>query len=164
MEKKRIDPTQIPGWGMDADPENEPTYPMKKYTGDDHKRSQWERPVLQQSHVKILKSTERPSLSAVYGTGQAPSGLSGALRKFGFSYSENMNRRWLTLILADRIDIMEENVNDLLHGRIPNIFKERGFGMLAKYKPGLLVWKAAVRIVLVAGVVAAVCAIRKNNS
>ena len=25
----------IKGWGIDADPENEPTYPMKNYTGDD---------------------------------------------------------------------------------------------------------------------------------
>jgi hypothetical protein len=31
----------IPGWGIDADPENEPTYPMKTYTGDDHKRSNY---------------------------------------------------------------------------------------------------------------------------
>jgi hypothetical protein len=164
MEKKRIDPSKINGWGMDADHENEPTYPIKKYTGDDHQRSQWERPTLQQSNVKILKSTERPTLSAVYGTGQPPSGLSGALRKFGYSYSENMNRRWLTLILADRIDIMEENVNDLLHGRIPNVFKERGIGVLAKYKPGLLAWKASVRILAIAGIVAVVWALKKNNN
>ena len=33
----------IKGWGIDADPENEPTYPMKNWTGDDHKRINWER-------------------------------------------------------------------------------------------------------------------------
>ena len=26
----------IPGWGMDADPENDPTYPMKRWNGADH--------------------------------------------------------------------------------------------------------------------------------
>ena len=28
----------IPGWGMDADPENDPTYPMKHANGADHDR------------------------------------------------------------------------------------------------------------------------------
>ena len=31
-------PKDIPGWGMDADPENDPTYPMKRWNGADHER------------------------------------------------------------------------------------------------------------------------------
>jgi len=26
----------IQGWGMDIDPDNEPNYPIKNYTGDDY--------------------------------------------------------------------------------------------------------------------------------
>ena len=33
----------IPGWGMDADPENYPTYPMKRSNGADHERFNYER-------------------------------------------------------------------------------------------------------------------------
>jgi len=43
MKNYSIDYKQIPGWGMDSDPENEPTYPMKNYTGDDHNRINYER-------------------------------------------------------------------------------------------------------------------------
>jgi hypothetical protein len=67
----------IPGWGMDADPENEPTYPMKNYTGDDHKRIHYERSEQQPADVEVLHSNERPRLTAVFGTTVPPSGLSG---------------------------------------------------------------------------------------
>ncbi len=29
MDKYLIDPKSVPGWGIDADPDNDPTYPMK---------------------------------------------------------------------------------------------------------------------------------------
>src|SRR3954468_11268857 len=84
------DYSHIKGWGVDADPENEPTYPMKKYTGDDHKRLNYQRPV-QQSLVGIKEfhSNERPNFTAVFGTSTPPSGLSGLMRKKAFTYSED---------------------------------------------------------------------------
>jgi hypothetical protein len=72
MENLENNYKQIPGWGVDADPENEPTYPMKKYTGDDHKRLNWDRPIQQPASVEVLKSNERPNLSAVIGTSTPP--------------------------------------------------------------------------------------------
>src|SRR4051812_30047640 len=72
----------IKGWGIDADPENEPTYPMKKYTGDDHKRTNYKRPVQQPIDIEVLHSNERPNISATFGTVSPPSGLSGVLRRF----------------------------------------------------------------------------------
>src|SRR4051812_28043456 len=97
----------IPGWGMDADPENEPTYPMKNYTGDDHKRINYERSEQQPAEVEILKSTERPTLTTVFGTSTPPSGLSGAIRRYAFKHSEDRYRHWIPLILADRINVYE---------------------------------------------------------
>src|SRR4051812_32043913 len=120
MEKQLIDYQNINGWGIDADPRNEPTYPIKHYTGDDHNRKNWSRPELQQVNAEILKSTERPYLTAVFGSRVPPSGLSGALRRFAFKYSENMYRHWLTLLLADRIQVIEGIFNDIFHGKIPN--------------------------------------------
>lgn len=56
MKNNDYDYRQINGWGIDADPENEPTYPIKKYTGDDHNRLLYERPPLQPVNVEILHS------------------------------------------------------------------------------------------------------------
>ena len=124
---------QINGWGIDADPENEPTYPMKKYTGDDHKRLNWERPIQQPATVEVLKSNERPTLSAVIGTSTPPSGLSGALRRYAFKYSESSYGHWLPLVLADRINVVEGIIDDLKRGHVPNIFAERGWNAEWKY-------------------------------
>jgi hypothetical protein len=144
---------KIKGWNIDTNPDDEPTYPMKKYTGDDHKRIHWQRPSQQKQTVEILKSTERPALPAVYGTALPPSGLSGAIRRFAYKYSENRFRHWLPLLMADRIDVVEGIFSDLIHGRIPNLVGERGWGALWKYNRPLLMRKIAVRL-LVAGAVA----------
>lgn len=134
MANTNIDYKNIPGWNTDADPKNEPTYPIKKWTGDDHNRSNWQRPQQQQDNdVEILHSNERPNLSAVFGTPQPPSGLSGILRRQAFKFSESEYGHWLTLLLADRINMIEGIVDDLKRGHIPNIFAEKGMKADLKY-------------------------------
>lgn len=123
----------IPGLGMDADPENEPTYPMKNYTGDDHHRSDYPRSAPQPKDVEILMSTERPKISAVFGNTVPPSGLSGKIRRYAFSHSEDRYRHWLPLILADRINVVEGIVSDIKKGHVPNMFAERGWKMEIKH-------------------------------
>ncbi|MFD2741805.1 MULTISPECIES: hypothetical protein [Sphingobacterium] len=134
----------IPGWGIDADPENEPTYPMKKYTGDDHKRSDYERADQQKQEILLLKSPERPAISRVFGTTVPPSGLSGAIRRYAFHYSEDKIRHWIPLILADRIQVWEGLLNDLKRGYIPNIVAERGWNIEWKHNPKGMVKKIAI--------------------
>ncbi len=139
MENKVKDYTHIKGWGIDANPDNEPTYPIKKYTGDDHNRINWVRPPLQPQTVEVLHSNERPGLSAVYGTVQPPSGLSGRLRRFAFKYSESSYGHWFPLILADRINVFEGIADDLKRGHVPNLFAEKGWNAEWKYnRKGLL--------------------------
>jgi hypothetical protein len=123
----------IPGWGMDADPENEPTYPMKHYTGDDHHRSDYPRSAPQAKDVEVLKSTERPKLSAVFGNTVPPSGLSGKIRRYAFTHSEDRYRHWLPLIFADRVNAVEGIISDIKKGYFPNMFKERGWKVEMKY-------------------------------
>ena len=128
----------IKGWGIDADPENEPTYPMKKWTGDDHKRLDWERPPQQPVNIEVLHSNERPNIPAAFGTSVPPSGLSGAIRRFAFRYSESSYGHWLPLLLADRVNMVEGLVDDLKQGIFPNIFAEKGWkGELKHNKAGL---------------------------
>ncbi len=127
------DHTDIPGWGMDADPENEPTYPMKNYTGDDHNRINYERSEQQPPTVEILVSTERPAITRVFGTSAPPSGLSGMIRRYAFKHSEDRYRHWIPLILADRINTIEGLIDDVTKGHIPNVAKERGWRMELKH-------------------------------
>jgi hypothetical protein len=152
----------IPGWGMDADPENEPTYPMKNYTGADHDRLNYERSPQQPETVEILKSNERPTLSAVFGTTSPPSGLSGMIRRWAFTHSEDRYRHWIPMILADRINVVEGIVDDLKSGHVPNFFKERGIKADWKYnRKGLLTKVLAVAAVT--AVVVTVLSDKKNK-
>jgi hypothetical protein len=155
--------SHIKGWGIDADPENEPTYPMKHYTGDDHKRLNYQRPPLQRPDVEILHSNERPNLPAVFGTTIPPSGLSGAIRRYAFKYSEGSWGHWLPLILADRINAMEGIVDDLVHGHIPNIFMERGWNAEWKYNRKAFVTKIAVSVAVTAALFALVSQQNKKS-
>lgn len=161
MENLESNYSHIKGWGIDADPENEPTYPMKKYTGDDHQRLNYERPQLQPVTVEVLQSNERTNLPAVFGTPLPPSGLSGVIRRFAFKYSEGNWAHWLSLVLADRVNAMEGIVDDMKHGKVPNVFSERGFKAMWKHNPKLVVRKVAT-VVVVTSVIAALMS-RKNK-
>lgn len=134
----------IKGWGIDADPENEPTYPMKNYTGDDHDRLNYEKASQQPVDVEILHSNERPSVSTVFGATVPPSGVSGALRRVAFKYSEDSLKHWFTLVLADRINVVEGIVTDVKKGLGPNIFSEMGWNAEWKYNKIGMAKKAAV--------------------
>ena len=62
----------------------------------------------------------------LFGAGSVPTGLSDTIRRFDFKFSESTYFRWLPLILADRVSMIEGIVDDLKRGHIPNIIKERG--------------------------------------
>ncbi|WCT14928.1 hypothetical protein [Mucilaginibacter jinjuensis] len=148
MEENNEDYKNIPGWGMDADAENEPTYPMKNYTGDDHNRINYERSVQQPEDVEILMSIERPAITRVFGTSVPPSGLSGMIRRYAFQHSEDRYRHWIPLILADRINVFEGLVEDIKAGEFPDMIKERGLAMEWKHnKIGILKKAATIAVV-----------------
>jgi hypothetical protein len=150
MNNKEQDYKSIPGWGMDADSENEPTYPMKNYTGDDHKRTNYERSEQQPFTVELLQSNERPRPTAVFGTSVPPSGLSGVIRRYAFKHSEDRYRHWIPLLLADRINVVEGLIEDLKSGYVPNLLAERGWRSELKYNRKGLVKKVLVAVVVTA--------------
>ena len=120
------DPTTIPGWGIDADVGNDPTYPMRdRQNGEVHGLT-WPRPPLQPRDVEVLVSIEHNRLPAVFGTPSPPSGLSGGVRRAAFGYSESQWAHWLLLILADRINMVEGLAADLRRGRLPDLLAEYG--------------------------------------
>jgi len=143
----------INGWGIDANPDNDPTYPMKERTNEEQKGYSWDRPTQQPVQMEILRSIERPNNSAVYGTSTPPQGLSGQLRRFAFKYSESTYAHWFPLALADRVNVIEGIVDDLKKGIVPNIFAEKGWKAEWKYNKKGLITKVLVTAALTYGVV-----------
>lgn len=143
-----VDTSTIPGWGVDADPRNDPTYPIRDQTQDHGLTRHWIRPPVQQPDVEILQSIEHIRQPAVVGTSTPPSGLSGVLRRVAFRWSESNWIHWLMLMGADRINVVEGVVEDLAHARVPNIPGEMGIrSELAYNKRGF-----ATKVAVVAGV------------
>ena len=154
MEHKAIDPSQIKAWGVDADPKNDPTYPMKDRNDGEHAGYSWERPPQQPVTIEILHSNERPDVTSVFGTSTPPLGPSGALRRLGFRYSESSYGHWLPLVLADRVSVVEGVLEDLGQGRVPNIFAERGWKAEWEHNRASLLRRILVRAVLISAAVA----------
>lgn len=157
MENRNIDYSHIKGWGIDADPKNDPTYPMRKRSNEDHSGYTWERPPLQPLDVEVLHSIERPNVTAVFGTSKPPKGLSGMIRRYAFKYGEGSFAHWLPLVMADRVDVVEGIIDDLKRGQVPNIFAERGMKAEWKYNRKGLLQKVAVGAVLTTAAVAYLC-------
>ena len=126
MTKAVTDLSAIPGWGIDADPSNDPTYPMRHIEDQATRGLSWARPDAQVPDVEILMSIEHNRLPAVVGTSTPPSGLSGMIRRYAFRRSESDWLHWLMLMGADRIGVVEGIVEDLAGGRVPNIPAEMG--------------------------------------
>ena len=126
MSNAIIDPSTIPGWGIDADPQNNPTYPMRHIEDQQSRGLTWNRPAEQQPDVEILQSIEYDRRPAVVGTSTPPSGLSGVIRRIAFRRSESDWWHWLLLMGADRINVIEGVIDDLAHGKVPNIPGEMG--------------------------------------
>jgi hypothetical protein len=138
----------ITGWGADLDHADRPAYPMERtpprlpYPAP--------QPDQQHSHAEVLVSTERPRITRVYGTAQPPKGLSGWLRRQAFRHSENDLRRWLMLLLADRVNVGEGLVEDLASGHVPNLYAEMGGRAELKHNPKGAARKAAIGLAAVA--------------
>ena len=154
MERTARDFSEIKGRGVDANPKNDPTYPMKNRNDGEHAGYSWERPPQQPITVEVLHSNERPDVTSVFGTSTPPSGLSGVLRRLAFKYSESSYGHWLPLVLADRVGVVEGVLGDLKRGQVPNVFAERGWKAEWKHNRTSLVRRILVGVALVSAAVA----------
>lgn len=143
-DQRRHGGRDVPGWGADLDPAHRPAVP-KERTPPRLAHVHWDRPAAQ-AHpgIAVFHSTERPGLTPVYGTTVPPRGLSGLLRRWAFRFSENDLRHWLVLLAADRVDVGEGLLDDLAHGRLPNLYREMGGPAEWRHNRAGLVKKALV--------------------
>jgi hypothetical protein len=143
-ERQNVDHSQaIPGWGSDLDPAMRPGVPRDKAPdiGAEHLYPAIERQV--PTH-RIHKSTEHGQLTPVFGTSCPPSGLSGRLRDMAYRYSEGRLVRWVGLLFADRVDMVEGIASDLAKLKPPNVVREMGLATEWRYNRAGALRKVAV--------------------
>ncbi len=117
---------RIPGWGADLDPADRPSYPKLQFQ-EDLTGAHWEFPERQPERWPRERSIEHAFLTPVFGTAQPPKGLSGAIRRFSYArYSEGRAAHWLLLMLADRVDAVEEHLKSFATLRPDNPITETG--------------------------------------
>jgi hypothetical protein len=153
MTKELVDTSTMPGWGVDADTSNNPTYPMR-HIEDQTRGLTWDRPAQQSPTVEVLRSIEHNRLPAVVGTSTPPSGVSGAIRRYAFRRSESDWWHWLLLMGADRINVVEGIVEDLGKGIVPNIPAEMGARAEWRHNKAGFVLKAGATLAIGAALVA----------
>ncbi|APX04171.1 hypothetical protein [Arthrobacter sp. QXT-31] len=115
---------RIPGWGADLDPADRPSYPREQpgiETG-----AHWDFPERQPEKWPRERSVEHAMLPPVFGTSTPPAGVSGAIRKYAYKYSEGRAAHWLLLIAADRVDAWEHHLKSLATLRPDNPVTETG--------------------------------------
>ena len=163
QERQRTDRSDtIKGWGSDLDPKMRPGVPRDKAPelGVEHLYP----PIQQQvPRTRIHKSTEHGKLTPVFGTSCPPSGLSGRIRDFAYRFSEGRLSRWMTLMLADRVNVVEDLVSELAHGRVPNIPREMGLRSELRHNPAGLTRKVLLTAAVTAGVVAGLRMLRARG-
>jgi len=160
----RIDPRSVKGWAIDADSENDPTYPMNVRQEGERARGHWERPGQQPMNVEVLHSNERPNLSAVFGEAAPPKAISGMIRRWAFHYSESSYGHWLPLMFADRINMVEGFVEDLTRGQVPNIPSELGWNAEWQHNRTNLIARIAVSTLVATVTVGILAAFLKRRT
>ena len=101
--------SDIHGWGADAPLENRPGVPEELDPPHPFGNMSLGAPAQQTRGEPSVKSTWRP-LTPVYSSAVPPRGLSGLIRKAAYRLPDYKARRWMLLLLADRIDVIEHNV------------------------------------------------------
>jgi len=140
----------IAGWGSDLDPAVRPGVPRDKAPELGVEALYPASIPRQIPNVKIHKSTEHGKLTPVFGTSCPPSGLSGYLRDVGYKYSEGRMARWLTLMAADRVNVVEDLAKDLVRLRVPNLVQEMGLKSEWRYNRPRLVRNVVIGTILAA--------------
>jgi hypothetical protein len=122
---------RIPGWGVDLNPADRPSYPKEIVANTG---AHWHFPVRQRPRGFRERSTEHKFLTPVFGTAQPLKGISGQIRKHAYTYSEGRLAHWLLLVAGDRVDVLESRLSAIFRGRPDNVIAETG--VLSEFKNG----------------------------
>ena len=127
---KKHDPEElrarIPGWGVDKDPADRPSFP-KERIDPDATGAHWTFPPRQEPRGSRERSIEHAMLTPVFGTAQPLHGISGAIRRLAYDrYSEGRTAHWLLLVAGDRVDAIGSHLRSLASTRPDDPITESG--------------------------------------
>ena len=129
MNDTRMLASRIPGWGADLKPEHRAGVPKEK-SPPNGTGAHWSEPEKQKPPgFKIYKTLGREELTPVFGATCPPKGLSGKMRDLAYGISEGQMSRWVIMLMADRVDMVESILSDVVHGRAGNPFSQMGLGI-----------------------------------
>ena len=114
---------RIPGWGADLNKEDRPSVPKLQFIENG---AHWDFPERQPEKWPRERSVEHRFLTPVFGTAQPLSGLSGAMRRYAYKFSEGRAAHWMILLYADRVDAGEQHLRSLLTLHPDNPITEAG--------------------------------------
>ena len=104
---------RIPGWGADLDPKDRPSFPRERFDPE-QSGAHWDFPDRQPEKWPRERSNEHKFLTPVFGTSCPPKGVSGAMRKYAYTFSEARAAHWLILLAADRVDAVGSHFRSFL--------------------------------------------------
>lgn len=139
---------EIAGWGSDLDPARRPGVP-RDGAPDIGPENLYVDVTRQVPPHRIHKSTEHAQLTPVFGTACPPRGLSGRLRDTAYTLSEGRLSRWITLLFADRVDVVEGLASDVARLRPPHLVREMGLTSEWRYNRKGVIKAAAVSGLLI---------------
>lgn len=116
---------RIPGWGVDLDPKDRPSVPRERFDPGGS-GAHWDFPERQPERWPRERSNEHEFLTPVFGTSCPPKGVSGAMRKSAYKFSEARAAHWLILMAADRVDALGSHFRSMLTLRPDNPITETG--------------------------------------
>lgn len=102
-------PSSMRGWGVDLPADARPGKPEEQRPPHPVGNAHWLVPDVQLNDGVPLVGAKR-SLTPVYSTANPPRGLSGLMRRAAYRVPDYKPRRWMLLILADRVDVFEHNL------------------------------------------------------
>ncbi len=102
------------GAGVDASPQARPGVPMYAERPRAPESKEWSVPPRQAGGQDHLKRAGLKRLTPVFGTANPPHGVAGAMRRLAYGYPEDLARHWMLLLLADRVDVVEDRLGELL--------------------------------------------------
>lgn len=126
----------IKGWGVDLDPRKRPMIPRELPSDVTTARGEVRHWQIPRAQDEVYVSIEHPNRTPVFGTACPPKGLSGMLRKYAYRYGEGTNRHWMTLLIADRIDVLESLIGGVVRGKPDRYIHEKGWAAKAKHGQG----------------------------
>jgi hypothetical protein len=125
---------------VDADPSQRPGVPMELDPPRPAGAAHWFEPERQRDPGNVLKRKGLAELTPVFGTSVPPRGLSGIMRRAAYEIPEHYTSHWFVLLLADRVDVLEDRIARALPIVLPIAAGVAALAMIPKRRHRRLRW------------------------